>query len=206
MKLYKKLFRKSTYIKGAIILITAIAAVAQFIKQSFFSEKPKETLALFAILFYIVYSDVNEHFILAIAMFLCLYFSYDTLTTLIKNEVKSRNDQIYSFLADNVEKQMNRVISKKVQLAELKDLIKNIKKINDTYKNNDSFRQFSNENVVPSSFVPKSLVERNVNLFLLEELSYLDFLYTTKKEIFENSNKSFDNDSEFTLLKLEELE
>lgn len=139
-------------------------------------------------------------------MFLCLYFSYDTLTTLIKNEVKSRNDQIYSFLADNVEKQMNRVISKKVQLAELKDLIKNIKKINDTYKNNDSFRQFSNENVVPSSFVPKSLVERNVNLFLLEELSYLDFLYTTKKEIFENSNKSFDNDSEFTLLKLEELE
>jgi len=201
MKLYKKLLRKSTYIKGAIILITAIAAVAQFIKQSFFSEKPKETLALFAILFYIVYSDVNEHFILAIAMFLCLYFSYDTLTTLIKNEVKARNDQIYSFLADNVEKQMNKIISKKVQLAELKDLIKNTRKINDTYKNNDLFKT----NAI-STFAPKTLVEKNVNLFLLEELAYLDFLYSAKKEIFENSNKSFDNDSEFTLLKLEELE
>lgn len=87
MKLTTKLLRKSTYIKGAIALITAIAAVGQFIKQSFFSERPKETLALLAILFYIFYSDVNEHFILAIAMFLCLYFSYDTITSVIKNEV-----------------------------------------------------------------------------------------------------------------------
>jgi len=199
MKLTTKLLRKSTYIKGAIALITAIAAVAQFIKQSFFSERPKETLALLAILFYIFYSDVNEHFILAIAMFLCLYFSYDTITSVIKNEVKSRNDQIYAYLADNVEKQINRVISKKVQLAELKDLIKNINKINDTYKNSTS------TNVVTISFMPKNLVERNVNLFLFEELSYLDFLYNKKKEIFENSNKVLDKDSEFTVSKLESL-
>lgn len=200
MKLSTKLKRKSFYIKSAIAIITVIAAVGQFVKQSFFKEKPKETLALLAILFYVVYSDLNEHFILAIAMFLCLYFSYDTITSLIKNEVKSRNDQIYAILADNVEKQVSRFTNKKVQLAELKDLIKNIKKINNTYKNSTS------TNVVTINFMPKSLVERNVNLFLLEELSYLDSFYSTKKEIFENSNKFLDKDSEFTVSKLEDLE
>lgn len=200
MKLSTKLKRKSFYIKSAIAIITVIAAVGQFVKQSFFKEKPKETLALLAILFYVVYSDLNEHFILSIAMFLCLYFSYDTITSLIKNEVKSRNDQIYAILADNVEKQVSRFTNKKVQLVELKDLIKNIKKINSTYKNSTS------TNVVTINFMPKSLVERNVNLFLLEELSYLDSFYSTKKEIFENSNKFLDKDSEFTVSKLEDLE
>lgn len=195
-------FIRNPFKKGKALLLGYFFSMVYLIKQSFFTKKSRFSLILLLLLIFVSYSDVNEHFILSIAMFLCLYFSYNTITTLIKSEVKNRNDQIYRDIGEGIEKQLAAIMNKKAYLLELKLLLKDINKINSVYGNRVPH---ANTHFIHLSFTPTSVVEREAEALLSEQLTYLNSLYDSKKEILETENQSIDHNLEFTDSKLEEI-
>lgn len=187
--------------RAKVLLLGYLATMTYVVKQSFFVKKSRTSLVLLLLLLFLSYSDVNEHFVLSIAMFLCLYFSYDTITLLIKAEIKNRNDQIYKDLAEGVEKQLSSLMRKKSHLIELKNLAKDASKIDSVYSN-----RVGNENThYVVLFAPNHVIEGDAATLLSEELSYLTSFYESKREIFEKENQGIDNNFEFTDSKLEDI-
>lgn len=192
---------RNPFKRAKVMLLGYLATMTYVIKQSFFIKKSRTSLILLLLLLFLSYSDVNEHFVLSIAMFLCLYFSYDTITALIKAEVKNRNDQIYKDLAEGMEKQISSVMNKKAYLMELKNLMKDMMKIHNVY----SDRVAHKDTYYVVLLAPGHVVEGDTATMLSEELSYLTSFYESKRDMFEKENQGIDSNFEFTDSKLEDI-
>lgn len=131
-------------------------------------------------------------------MLICLYYSYDTLTSLLKGELRARNDQIYKESLNNTKEQTN-ILSKKKKL--IKDLetfasqikqIKNSSRLDLTHNSMDLFR-------------PVIDLKKNLELAIQEELYYLYSVNRLKNTIFDKLAAELDNDLSFTDSKIEEI-
>jgi len=183
--------------KGAVTLTLYVLFISQTVKEFVFRRYLELSILLFFGLSYLSYSSVNEHMVLAIAMLICLYLSYDVVCDLLKKEIRVRNDQIYKELLNNTKEQINSLDKKKALLKELENISLKMKQII-----NSSALSFEAQD---RAFIPVSSLEHNLKLVLLEELSLLDSVYKAKNQSFELVSKDLDKDLDFVDSKSENL-
>jgi len=192
---------KAFMLKALASLFIFVFVIAQSIKEFIFNKHLESSILFFFGVAYLTYSHFDEHSILAIAMLLCLYFSYDVISSAIKGEVRSRNDQIYKELLNNTQEQTKGLHLRKKMIRDLETFSSQIARISVS----SSLPVRGSVAPVIEQFGATALLRKDLELVLSEELYFLDSVYNLKNQTFESISQDLDADLEFTNSKIEDV-
>ena len=180
-------------------LFVFVFAISQAVKEVFFKNNLRVSILIFLLVGYVTYSHFDEHVVLTIAMLLCLFFAYDTLTSLIKGEVRNRNDQIYKEFLDHTKEQVTFLSRKRKMIEDLETFAASIEQIK-----NSSLLQKNKHGVELFNFKPSVELKQSLRSVILEELHYLDTFHSVKNRLIDRTSIESDKDLGFSNSKLEE--